>query len=332
MTLMIDRRFPGVGRIQRHSGTDDPQVREEMYRMLKNLSDLGRVDVLNGLKNNALDFVTVYDKWRKQELGKLAVVESLTTVQDAFTKWLDTAELSEDTIAGYKGCTASLVKMKPRGVLTDLPEMVRKLREQGKRRGIGRSFNQTEAVVQSYLRHHYGRHHPLWLEVSAVKNLPKGIRSTRGLARSVKDVQRVCKALKHPLGKMFWTMCVTGMNPKEYWGDWTHDKEKVVIHGTKRKARERVVPVVDPHLVKPGCSRVYLRNQLKKIEPTWKISDGRKCFSYWTLEVGIPLIRRKSYMGHVTVNLTDFYAQHELDTHLTTDGKLLRDYIKKQSR
>ncbi len=53
-TLVIDRRFPGVGRIKRATGTTDRSVFKSLSGMLDILYNIGRVDLLRAIRDGKL--------------------------------------------------------------------------------------------------------------------------------------------------------------------------------------------------------------------------------------------------------------------------------------
>ena len=66
-------------------------------------------------------------------------------------------------------------------------------------------------------------------------------------------------------GAMWWSMCITGMNPKEYWDRCKVEPDGVRIYGTKRQGRfGRLVPLVAPP-VKPQLTYEGFKSALQRL-------------------------------------------------------------------
>lgn len=328
-TLLIDKRFGGgVGRIQRRSGTNDSSIYNKYLMMLDQLEDSGRHDILIALKNKTLDFAEVYGKWRTQNLNQLNVVQDIIPLKK-MQEWIDGVDLAADTKRGYTSCLNQLLKVKKNGVVSDLPEVLKKYRDKCVKDDVIRSFNQSRALCQSYISHEYGRHTPLWMAVSNIKTIKRQPRQS-GNARPIKDVMAAVKKMGR-FGEMFLSMTLSGMGPKEYYGKWEVKQNHIHIHGTKRDTRNRIVPLVG-RVVPPSATYKYLRLKLKEAEPTWVIYDGRRSFAHILEMSGIPMSRIQYYLGHATASggVTGLYLAHDPLTYIDDDRTLIMDYLTSQ--
>ena len=154
-------------------------------------------------------------------------------------------------------------------------------------------------------------------------------------------------------GRIWWSMCLTGMGPKELWGPWTVEADRVHSEGTKAEGRRRDVPLVDypvrPELTRDGFTsalrrysehrvREDLREQLQR-KPTadelaearrtlkaWKVTpyQARKTFARWMEDAGIPRARREVYRGHGKRDIGDVYERYEVADYLRGDAEKMR--------
>jgi hypothetical protein len=117
------------------------------------------------------------------------------------------------------------------------------------------------------------------------------------------------------------------MGPREYWTDgWSLEGEGIVIHGRKRTARERIVPLV---VVPPAAqgTRWGLRQALRRLGASVTLYDARRTYARWLDEVGIPGYRQDAYLGHGPKSMRELYRWGELRAWLAQDGAVLRRYV-----
>ena len=122
-------------------------------------------------------------------------------------------------------------------------------------------------------------------------------------------------------------MATTGMGPKEYHGWWEIMNDRVRIHGTKRQARLRDVPLV----LAPAVPRVSKDNFRKAMHERTggRVTpyDLRRAFSRWMERAGVVRIRRKICMGHAAGDVTALYEQSDIDAYLVEDAATLRKWL-----
>ena len=198
------------------------------------------------------------------------------------------------------------------------------------RDGKARTFNQTRALCQSFLANSYGIHHPFWMEVSNVRPLPVAPKY-RGRARSFVEVRQLMHEEDSVYTRMFWIMCVTGMGPTELYGDWEVQHDRVLIHGTKRIARDRMVLLLDPKIRREDFPTLkYFRKAMKRLRPDWLLYDGRRSFAHWLDQARVQKIRIKMYMGHASGDVTDLYLRHNVEAGLKTEALGVRMALSEQ--
>jgi hypothetical protein len=161
------------------------------------------------------------------------------------------------------------------------------------------------------------------VRTGAIEPLPVETREKPDI--TVEKAREVAMALGKN-GAMWWAMCITGMNPKEYWGPWRVESDRIRIFGTKRAGRRRSIPLLWVP-VKPHITREGFKTALQKTKLRYTPKNGRDAFAQWMEEVGLPESRRKAYMGHGKRTMTDIYTRKDVSGRLEEDAETLRDYI-----
>lgn len=330
-TLPIDRRFKGVGRIKKASGTVDPKVRRNYNRMLDALNDDGKhIGILRAIRDGSITFAEAYYAYRHHALDSLVTGKLAKPLAPAWKKWTEghTADYSAKHIVSLGQSLKYLTKAGAVRI-ADLPEALRDLRDT-----MGsthpRSFNVTRAAVLAFIRSTFTRAHPLWLECSAIevrKVTPKrkGVHLTPDQARNFFPNPDT-----DPVDAIAWSQMTTGMHEVELWGEWHLKPDRVWIAGAAKKRgkrRTREVPLVMRPVVPTMHERTFsdkLRERTnRKIEPY----DLRRTYAHWMDEARIPRTRRQLYMGHGPRDTTDLYERHEVAAFLADDAQKLREYI-----
>src|SRR3990167_7929100 len=149
-TYVLDRTFPGVGRIARASGTHRVRTFTLINQMLTVLFETGRLDVLRQLRDGSLHPMVAYSEWR--ETGGAARAASVPSVA-TMAEWAMTARVSPRHRLGLRSCLGILARVNPQAPITALPQLLRTYR----RTAPARPFNKTRAAVQAYVRDTLGR-------------------------------------------------------------------------------------------------------------------------------------------------------------------------------
>jgi integrase len=274
--------------------------------------------------------------------------------------WLDTALCAEGTRQNRRDgfrVLQGLVRRAP--LLRDLPELLALYRAQCEAAAHPRVFNVARTAVQAFVRDKIGKRKPLALAVADVPPLRERKQGRPGLPLA--DAIVVRDGPGSQAGRIWWSMCLTGMGPGELWGAWTVEQDRVHIVGTKvvhqgrdeAFGRVRDVPLVDyptrPELTRDGftsalrrCSERRLRDALQERvqrKPTaeeladarrstqgWKITpyQARKTFARWLEDAQIPRARREVYRGHGKRDIGDVYERYEVADYLRGDAEKMR--------
>lgn len=333
-TLVIDREFAGVGRIKKASGTTNPVVKRKISKMLTELKGEGRLDLLRDIRDGHYSLMEVYDAYRRNALHEIATGPTAKPLADAMRKWIEKhrtgTEYSADHLTSLEQSLKKLLDTELTGVespkIADLPDVLETLRD-----SLGeaqpRSFNLARSAASAFVRAKFKRSHPLYIAIIAVERRkePKPeprpdltVEWMRNMFPAPEaDAQDACA----------WAMALSGMGPKEYWGRWELQSDRVKVYGTKREARVRDVPLVQP-IPSPRLTRDAFRQRLEhrtkhKVTPY----DFRRTFARWMERAGVMRSRRIYYMGHAAGDVTALYEQSEIDGYLVSDAQLLRRYV-----
>jgi integrase len=328
-TLMIDRRYRGVGRIKRASGTKIPAVKKKIERMLEVLHGQGRLDILRALRDVRIDFLEVLDAYQRNALDTLPVGAALAPLAKAFEDWMNSlradVDASESHIRAMRTTVNYLKAVDAKAPIGHAAAVLDKLNET-----LGakhpRSFNLTRSHVLRFVRAKLKKNHPVWLACAAVE--PRKVPKTTKRTPLTPDQMR--NFFPNPetdqLDGIAWSMATTGMHQKELWGRWETKADRVEIQGTKRGGRRRSVPLIQAPTV-PACHRRTFEDALRSRTSQFTPYDLRRTYATWLESAGIPRTRRRLYMGHGVKDVTDLYEQHEVTAFLSDDGEKLRSFV-----
>lgn len=332
-TLRIDMTFAAVGRINRASGTTDKVVRNRLKRMLRELFEAGRLDIVRAIRDGDVTFLQVYDAYVRKALHELPVGDAMPLLSTALEKWIEDArpDYSKKHIINHESALARFTEHDEDARVADLPRVLDELRENyGKKHP--RSFNLMRATALSFVRSTLKRSHQLYGAVLAVEErsvpkrkakAPMTIEAFRGFFPNTDP-----KTKDGRTDAIAWAMVTTGMHQEEYWGEWHSQKDRVHIAGTKRGGRVRDVPL----LMKPAAPTLsrdrFEKNFRERMRATgYTPYDLRRTYAQWMEAAGIPRTRRKLYMGHGVADVTDIYERHEVTAFLVADAKLLGAFL-----
>lgn len=157
-----------------------------------------------------------------------------------------------------------------------------------------------------------------------------------------------------PFGGYIWALLVTGMNPKEYFGEpltaaefhrnrrdpigpaWFVADGLLHIEGTKRKARRRTIPLVWPEMPVPEhnynqFAKAFRESQRDLSEHEQRQPyDLRRSFASGCSIAGITRARRMYYTGHAAQDVQDKYEREHLEQEpekRIADAEALRLYF-----
>ena len=321
-TLVLDRRFSGVGRIKRASGTTDEKLYAALNQMLDTLWNMGRADLLLAIQAGRLHPMIVWSAFRRGALHELPDEISLTGLGGAVETWRQQFDCSPKHRLSLKQSFKALAI--PLGAtLSDLPRLLKAYRFTARAAGHHRSFNLARAAVQAFFRDEVGKSHPLYVAATDVRSLR--VERREGNPQSPEEARSIRDALKQH-GPSWWAMCCTGMMPDEYWGrKWRVGPNYIRILGTKRDARKRDVPLICAPVVPTTKTPSGFAQALRKVTGgDVQPYDGRRTFMHWMEEAGITRTRRRMYIGHAVKDVADLYERHELARFLDDDAAKIR--------
>lgn len=334
---MLKRKYPSVPPIRRASGTNDAVMLERLERMCDTLYERGRHDLLEGIAGGRLKPLQVYNRYRNDELERLPAAELLPPLLVAFKAWAEQAEGGSETrrarLKAWKRWAT--IPGADRMTVGELATLLKADREGRRIAGKAKSFNDGRAAAMAFVRDTISKRHRLHTEVADVPLL-KAQKRQRRVALTVAQLRDAVKALGPGLGGMAYTMAVTGMGNKEYWGTpwFVHAPTHVVIEGSKREGRDRVVPYVCP-LTSPVCQEKKFGDALRELRKAGKLPSTvtiyslRRTFAVLLANSGVPEARRRTYMGHSSAgSMTQWYEMsQEIQDYLAEDSQRMREYL-----
>ena len=324
-TFLLDRVFPGLGRIKRASGTDDVRTFKALDAMLSQLWAAGRVDVLAAVRDKKIHPLTLWGQVRSGGVALLPSPESIEPFDP--TAWVNARECSDWHRKGLRYRFERFIRDVGPLTLADLPQQLAVFRTVVASKPA--LFNRTKAALQAYLKARFGRHHVLWMGVANVPAL-KEVKK-HGNPQTPQQLGHVALALGS-LGSMAWSMALSGMGPGEYWGKWNTVTGAVEIKGTKREGRHRLVPVLG-ELTRPTVTYKPFRQALadvtqNQVEPY----DLRRSFAVWLEHAGVERTNIELYLGHKPSSVTDRYLWREAMQVIPGDGRKVRAWLAKELR
>ena len=331
-TLVIDRVFPApIRRIKLSTGTNDWQAKRDIEDMMNALarSVPPRWDILMAIKDKRLAPMFALSLWRQGRLEEVPKADVLPPLAATWTEWLEGKSYSREYKASINSTLVGLLRQGSEAQISDLPKLLRAYREECKARGKFVQFNRAKAHCQAFVRDTLKRRHELYDDVSDIGVLAEpGVRVKR--PQKPEQLMALLAKLPEPHRSMALAMAVTGMGPKEYWGEWHIGgvPPHVHIEGTKRKSRVRNVPLWTASVEPPrAVTRATFEGAWERaIGDELSIYDLRRSFAVWLAEAGVPTWRQSIYMGHSSPTQTAQYQESELHQWLEEDGDRLYSY------
>jgi len=320
-SIIIDRLFPGVGRIKRATGTHQKAVAGKIDRMLTALYEDGQIDYLIAVRDGQVTLLVLYSLYQRKALHELPTGGALADLAKSWTAWVADKECSE---AHRRSLAQSLRHLRaPSGApVAEIVQLLAAARVRLKDKP--QSFRLLRGACQAFLRATLKGSHPLYVGVSDIPLL-RIVRKQIRHPLTVPAFLDMVRQLPPDIAAMAWTMATTGMRVNEMYGSWRVQFDRVLIDGTKTKGARRLVPLVVP-CVPPSVSYPVLRKALAKAGGVAPY-DLRRTYAVWMEAAEIPRTRRKLYLGHLSDDITGLYEQHEIVEFLAVDAAKLRAHI-----
>jgi integrase len=329
-TLILDRVFRGVGRIEVASGQPDTVEGRRRYakmdRMLTELFQDGQHDYLRRLRAGEITPLQLWDAYKGHRLDSLPSAPLLMPLADSFKAWIETTPAGKHTVLGRLTAQSVFAAFAPTATVGDLPDVLQRYRLSCHQAGRMSAYNHNRGAVLRFLGSTLGPDHPLTVQASRVERLKERPKRKRGL--TLDEMRAVLDYLPAPQRKVWWELCLTGMRPAEYFsGQWRVLGDRIEVLGTKTAAAERSIPMVEPitgtTLHKTGMRHHLNRYAAVKLEPY----TARRTFANLMELAGIPRTRRRTYLGHSGKDVTDLYERAELTAYLKEDAEKLRGVL-----
>ena len=320
-TYLIDRRFPGIGRIRRATGTRNKVTFKAIDGMLSALWANGRTDILTQVRDGLLHPMTVYGQYRVTGIHDLPTMQDMTPILDKAFAWLERYDCSSAHRRNMRSSFRSLQSIAPHVTMDGLVSALMKLRENQRDRPA--MFNRTKHAVAAFLRDTCGKSYRVCRDVRDVPTLKEP--QKHGNPQTPDQLREITADLREPYASMVWSMALTGMGPKEYWGRWEVLEDRVVIYGTKRAARMRSVPIAGNIVCPTRVPDVFKR--VLRAETDIQPYDLRRSYATWLEAAGIPRTRRRLYLGHAEKDVTDRYERHDITEFLVGDAQRITRFL-----
>lgn len=336
-TFILDRVFPGLGRLRVASGTTHVPTFRRLNQMLTDLRAQAQFDVIRRMQARTITPLEVLEFWRSGRLGELPSAEAMRPLADALEAWRAGLPAEKEHTRNQKYNIAHLVRAAgARAAVTDLPSAVRRLR--GALAQTPRQFNSVRATALAFARDTMGKSSAVYAGVRDVAGYGKravAAASTRAprpvMPPALREIgERMTAAERAHL----WTLALTGMRPNtEYVGPWEDRGTAILVRGTKSAAAVRLVP----RIARFGAPARHAWGEKKFREVLRDASGGavqvydlRRSFARWMEEAGIVRARRKLYLGHSTGDVTSLYERHDVRTFLAEDTAKLVAWLDAQ--
>lgn len=318
-TPRLHYRFPGVGLIRVSAGTSDPAIVADLASMLRRLYGVGRLDLLEAIRDRKVKPLEVFSNYRKLDPEWLPTPEGMLPLAGALD-WAKRRK-SAETRQGYRSLlTRFLAACPPDAQLGQAPGLLGAYRDAA----APVAFNRLRMALRGYVSAVTPRNHPLRWQLAAVE--PNRERPRHATPFPVRELALLAQRMgKH--GPMVWTLALTGMRRAEYWGPWVVREPAVLVPGVKKRQETRVVPYVGL-AEKPGVQYRAFLTALKAAAPGRILHDLRATAAHLWEEARVPRTRRKQYLGHSAADVTDGYERHEVEAYLREDAGRVRDYLR----
>lgn len=321
-TLVLEWERKPVGRIYRATGLTASATNAKTIGRLKaaceTLFDQGRLDVLEAVRDGLVHPMTLLEAQRREALSRLPTAEHLARLEPLMSAWAN-ATPNEHTRTNRLAVLRHL-RRHAGATVGDLPGIVKAT--MAAMAATPAQANRIREQAMAFIRDRFSLTHPLHLALQGLSAL-----ETRPVRRRIHLSPADWRESLDKLGPArpaWFGLCLTGCNPKEFWGRWEIQGPGVYIHGTKARDRVRVVPLIAP-IEHPTVSRDVLIWWLRKagLYPY----AARHSFSRWLEDSGIDPWRVRAYMGHRPANQTEEYQRGDMVRYLVPDAARMRELL-----
>lgn len=326
-TIIIDVIVPGVGRIKRASGTTRKPIVARIKRMVRELTEDGRLDLLAAVRDSKMTWLELFNAYQRKELHLLPTAGDAQLLVPAWASWVNKKECSDE----HKRSIRKTIKyLDPRSdaLVNDVSALLEVFRV--KAAGKPQTFRLARSHCLAFVKAQLKRSHPLYLrvaEIEPMKPRPKKIKHPATVA----ELRAIGKKMVPFARDILWSLAVTGMRPNEYWGQWNLNASGgIAIQGTKTKGALRLVPYLSVVRLPPHSYTVFRKVLNKASDGQMSVYDLRRTYANWLEAAGIPRTRRRLYLGHGNSDVSDLYEWHDVQAFLSEDAAKLLAFIAKE--
>lgn len=315
-TPILRMYFRGIGRIERAIGFTDPTMLPRLKEMLRVLYESGKADeLLRSVRATRLSLRQVWAVYRAGTWDRLPTPEHALPFGETFEAWRQQKpSAAYRRFAGW--ARAALERARRPATLADLRAACLLYRAACDTARQGAMFNRVVATLRAFLRDTITTEHAVALELAMLEALPEVVKRAKNPQRPDEAFTiREALAVDRPdAAAAWWTLCCTGMLPDELCRDkWAIEDGRVRIRGTKRDARDRVVPLLDPAIGPTNLTTQQLQRALRAAGLGIRPKDGRDSFALWCDLAGIPEGWKAALLGHAAGTVTRAYGWQETE-------------------
>lgn len=216
--FQFDRRFPGVGRIKKSSGTTKVKEFQRRDALLTKLYETSSLDVLRAFKAGRITIEEIVEADRGNDpalsMQRLATTQRLALAIEAALPKMGTSRETRDR---YRRSLEKLLRLVPALTVQRVADLatVDWLALHDAWTQSPADWNHIRRAVSHFLTVHLGdKFHPLRRQI--VSRIPAKKESPRVPDQSVESFLRLVEAMPAPARPCFMTMALTGMRVGEY--------------------------------------------------------------------------------------------------------------------
>ncbi len=315
-TPILRMFFRGIGKVERATGFHDASMLPRLKEMLRTLYESGKADdLLRAVKSGRISLRQVWAVYRAGVWQRLPTPEHALPFGETFEAWR-TKKPSPTYRRFAAWAKAGLERVRTPATLADLREVCLLYRAACDAAKQGAMFNRTLATLRAFLRDTITTEHAIAEQLAKLEALPEPVKRAKNPQRPEEAAAiREALAVEQPgVATAWWTLCCTGMLPDELCADkWAIEDGRVHINGTKREARDRLVPLLDPATAPTTLTRQQLERALRASGLGVRPKDGRDSFALWCDLAGIPEGWKAALLGHAAGNVTRAYGWQETE-------------------
>lgn len=324
----IDRIFPTLGRVRIRTGVHDRRLAQRYEVMLETLP----LETVRLIVQRRLPVRVAFDAWSRGDVAGLPTAQTLLPLIDELAWWLAKPALAvgPSEAANRQRTAEYLLALHAGATVGELPAVLAELR--GLYEGHGAQFNRMRAAALAFVRDRHADHPGLREQLAAVAALPEPRLRARHPC-TVAEARAIAAALGSKWGPVWWTMCITGMGPKEYWIDgYDVTSDGVEIHGAKdttrrgTTARRRVVPLLGV-LAAPIGTKNGFAQALRRADVGVQPYDARRSFARWLDDAGLAGYLQDALLGHGPKSMRELYRWGEIRSMLGQVRETMLQYL-----